>query len=82
MNGETIPYNEEFRAFFERQQRGLQEGKKISYTVLRKNEAGAQQEVELAANAVVVDREVKHLLGVNEQATPAQVALRKSWMGK
>jgi predicted metalloprotease with PDZ domain len=81
MNGETIPYNDQFKDFFERQQRSLEEGKKISYTVLRKNEAGVQQEVELAANAIVVEREIRHLLGLNDQATPDQVSLRKSWIG-
>ena len=82
MNGEAIPYNDQFKAFFERQQLGLQEGKKLSYTVLRKNEAGVSEEVELAANAIVVEREVRHLLGFNEQATPTQLSLRKSWIGK
>lgn len=82
MNGEPIPYNDEFRDFFTRQQQSLQVGKPLSYTVLRKNEAGTQQEVELKANAIVVEREVKHLLGWNEQATPEQLALRKSWISQ
>lgn len=80
MNDEVIPYNEQFRDFFQRQQQSLQEGKKISYTVLRKDESGAAKSVELSADAIIVEREVKHLLGLNEQATPAQLALRKSWM--
>jgi predicted metalloprotease with PDZ domain len=82
MNGDTIPYNDQFKAFFERQQQGLQKGKKISYTVLRKNEGGVAQEVDLSADIIVVDREVKHLLGFDEQATPAQLALRNSWITK
>jgi predicted metalloprotease with PDZ domain len=82
MNGEVIPYNDQFKAFFERQQKGLQEGKKLSYTVLRKNEGGTSQEVELSADIIIVDREVKHLLGLNEQATPTQLELRKSWISK
>jgi hypothetical protein len=82
LNGEPIPYNDEFRDFFTRQQQSLQVGKPFSYTVLRKNEAGAQQEVELKANAIVVEREVRHLLGWNEQATPEQLALRKSWISQ
>ncbi len=80
INGELIPYNQEFRAFFSRQQQSLQKGKTFSYTVQRKNDAGEQQEVELKTEAIVVEREVKHLLGINDQATPAQVSLRKSWM--
>jgi predicted metalloprotease with PDZ domain len=80
INGELIPYNQEFRAFFSRQQQSLQKGKTFSYTVQRKNEAGELQEVELKTEAIVVEREVKHLLGINDQATPAQVSLRKSWL--
>jgi predicted metalloprotease with PDZ domain len=82
MNGELIPYNDEFRDFFQRQQQNLSPGKTIAYTVLRKNEAGILREVELAAEVIVVNREVRHLLGLNDQATPDQVALRKSWISE
>jgi hypothetical protein len=58
----------------------LKEGGKLSYTVLRKNESGVRQEVELTADLKMVEREVKHLIGINEQATAEQVALRKSWL--
>lgn len=80
INGETIPYNDQFRDFIQRQQMNLKEGGKLSYTVLRKNESGARQEVELTADLKMVEREVKHLIGINEQATAEQVALRKSWL--
>jgi predicted metalloprotease with PDZ domain len=82
INGEVIPYNDQFKGFFERQQQGLQEGKKLSYTVLRKNESGTSDEVELTADIIIVDREVRHLLGFNDQASPGQLALRKSWISK
>lgn len=82
LNGESIPYNDQFRDFFQRQQQSLEVGKKITYTVLRKNEGGVAQEVELTADVIVVNREVRHLLGINEQATPAQVALRKAWLSE
>jgi predicted metalloprotease with PDZ domain len=82
MNGEVIPYNDQFKAFFERQQRGLEKGKKLSYGVLRKNESGTSEEVELSAEIMIVDREVKHLLGFDDQATPTQLALRNSWISK
>jgi predicted metalloprotease with PDZ domain len=82
INGEIIPYNHEFRDFFQRQQLSLQEGKKLSYTVLRNDETGAQKEVELTADAIIVEREVKHLLGLDEQADSTQVALRKSWLSE
>lgn len=82
LNGEVIPYNDQFRDFLQRQQQSLELGKKIAYTVLRKNETGVLQEVELSAEVMVVNREVKHLLGLNDRATPAQVALRKSWISE
>jgi predicted metalloprotease with PDZ domain len=80
INGEVIPYSDQFRTFIERQQQSLEPGKKISYTVLRKNETDVLREVELSTEVIIVNREVKHLLGLNEQATPAQVALRNSWI--
>ena len=80
INGDSIPYNNEFRDFIGRQQQSLEAGKKLSYTVLRKNEKGEMQEVELAANTIIVDREVRHLLGMNDQATPEQLSLRNSWI--
>jgi hypothetical protein len=82
LNGEEIPYNSEFKNFFQRQQESLQAGKKLSYSVLRKDSTGTLKEVELSADAIVVEREVKHLLGVNAQATPEQVSLRNAWIGE
>ncbi len=82
INGEIIPYNEQFRDFFERQQQSLEVGKKLSFGVLRKNETGSLEEVELTADVMIVNREVRHLLGMNDQATPEQIALRKSWMSE
>jgi hypothetical protein len=60
----------------------LEVGKKLSFGVLRKNETGALEEVELTADVMIVNREVRHLLGMNDQATPEQIALRKSWMSE
>ena len=80
INGEVVPYNNEFRDFFARQQGALEEGKKLSYTVLRKNEAGELKEVDLSAEVIIVDRVVRHLLGMNDNATPEQLELRKAWL--
>lgn len=80
INGEVIPYNNEFRDFFARQQQSLEEGKKLGYTVLRKDDTGELKEVELTADVIIVDREVRHLLGMNDQATPEQLALRQAWI--
>ena len=80
INGELVPYNNEFRDFFGRQQEALEQGKKLNYTVLRKNEAGEYKEIELSADVIIVDRVVRHLLGMNDQATPEQLELRKAWL--
>ena len=82
INGELIPYNQQFSSFLERQQNSLIEGKTLSFTVLRKNEAGTNQEVELSAPIIMVDREVRHVLGFNEKASPQQLSLRKSWLSE
>ena len=82
INGELIPYNQQFSSFLERQQNSLIEGKTLSFTVLRKNEAGANQEIELSGPIIMVDREVRHVLGLNEKASPQQLSLRKSWISE
>src|SRR5690606_15241526 len=81
INGELIPYNQEFPAFIQKQQQSLVEGKPLLYTVVRKDQAGASKEVELSANAFTVEREIRHLIGWNDQATPEQIALQKAWIG-
>ncbi|NJM24824.1 MAG: hypothetical protein HC859_04185 [Bacteroidia bacterium] len=67
-------------AFIYRQQSGLAEGGTLSYTVLRKNEAGEMKEVELSAPVKKVELTRKHLLKFAENATPEQLTLREAWL--
>jgi predicted metalloprotease with PDZ domain len=81
INGEPIPdLGPEIGPYIEKQQASLKEGGTLSYTVLRKNEQSENQEVELKAEIKKVNRTKKHILEFNPDATPGQLALRKSWL--
>ena len=84
INGEDIPDlgSPEVGAFFQRQLASLEEGKDISYTVLRKNSNGEDKETILTAPVKKVKISQRHLLAPNPQATPDQLALREAWLGK
>jgi predicted metalloprotease with PDZ domain len=84
INGEDIPDlgSPEVGAFFQRQLAGLEDGKEISYTVLRKNSNGEEKETTLTAPVQKVQISQRHLLAPNPQATPDQLALREAWLGK
>jgi predicted metalloprotease with PDZ domain len=83
INGETIPdLGADFRPFIERQQQSLKEGGSLSYTVLRKNEAGEEKSVELTAPVKKVERKKKFVLAFDDNATPEQLATRKAWLSK
>lgn len=81
MNGEIIPdLGPEFGVFITKQQQGLAEGNTIFFGVLRKNEAGEQQELELKAPVKKVERKKKFIITFNESPTAEQSALRESWL--
>lgn len=81
MNGEAIPeYGPGLGAFIGKQQQGLEEGKTLSYGVLRKNEAGEQKEIELKAPVKKIELKRKFIMSFNKDATPEQLALRDSWL--
>ena len=81
MNGETIPdLGPEIGPFIEKHQIGLEEGKKLSYTVLRKNESGERVEKELSTEVKKVSRPRRHVLKFNESASADQLAARKAWL--
>lgn len=84
INGEEIPDlgSPDVGEFFQRQLAGLEEGKDISYTVLRKNSNGESKETILTAPVQKVKISQRHLLAPNPQATPDQLSLRKAWLGK
>ncbi len=84
INGEEIPElgSPDFGAFIQRQLLSLEEGKDLSYTVLRTDSNGDRKETILTAPVEKVDITQRHVLAPNPQATPEQLALRKAWLGR
>jgi predicted metalloprotease with PDZ domain len=81
INGEQIPdLGPELGSFIQKNMMGLQEGKTLSYTVMRKDGTGTNKEVELSAPVVKIDMVRKHNLSPSPVATPQQLALRDSWL--
>jgi predicted metalloprotease with PDZ domain len=81
MNGEELPpVGPELGGFFGRQRAGLVEGKTVSYTVLRKNDAGELKEVELKAPVEKIEIKQAHLLSFDETADAEKLLVRKSWL--
>jgi predicted metalloprotease with PDZ domain len=83
INGEELPgLGPDLGAFITRQQQSLKEGGTLSYTVLRKNEAGEYKPVELKAPVKKVERKRRYVLSFEENPTPDQLATRKAWLSK
>lgn len=83
MNGETIPdLGPDFPPFIRKHQTALAAGTTLSYTVLRKNDAGEEKTVELKAPAKQIERTWKYIITFDGNATPEQLALRKAWLEK
>jgi predicted metalloprotease with PDZ domain len=81
MNGEEMPkVGPELSTFFARQKSALVDGENITYTVLRKNEAGELKEVTLTAPAEKVENVQKHILTFDTDADAEKLALRKFWL--
>lgn len=82
VNGEEFPEigSPDFGAFIQRQLMSLEEGKDLSYTVLRKDSNGQTKETILTAPVQKVEITQRHLLAPNPQATPEQLALRQAWL--
>jgi predicted metalloprotease with PDZ domain len=81
INGEIMPdLGPDLGKFINKHQTALVEGGTLSITVLRKNDAGTESEVELKAPVKKVERKKKFILTFNESATPEQLALRQSWL--
>lgn len=83
INGEEIPeLGPEFRPYIEKQNQSLKEGGSLSYTVLRKNDAGEEKPVELKATVQKVQRVMKFVIAFDPNATAEQLAVRKAWLSK
>jgi predicted metalloprotease with PDZ domain len=81
INGEEMPkLGPALQGYIEKIKGGLKEGGTLTYTVLRKDEAGALKEITLEAPVKKVDRKRKHALELNPGATPEQLALRAAWL--
>jgi predicted metalloprotease with PDZ domain len=81
MNGEDLPpLGPELGNFFGRQKASLAEGKMLSYTVLRKNDAGELKEVELKAPVEKIEIKQAHLLSFDETTDAEKLLVRKAWL--
>lgn len=82
INGEEIPElgSPAVSPFIQRQMMSLTEGAELSYTVLRKDSTGQQQETILTAPVRMVPITQRHLIAPNPDATPDQLSLREKWL--
>lgn len=58
----------------------MKEGEKISYSVMRKNDAGEYKEVRLEATIEPTVVTKRHVLSFEENPTPEQLKLRTGWL--
>lgn len=83
INGEDFPdLGPEFGVFIGKHQQSLKEGGTLSYTVLRKNDAGEEKPVELKSTLKKVERKKRFVLTFDPNATPEQLATRNVWLSK
>ncbi|MDQ2657827.1 MAG: peptidase M61 [Bacteroidota bacterium] len=84
INGEEIPDlgSPDISSFLQRQLTSLEEGKNISFTVMRTNSNGEKKETVLTAPVQTVRITQHHLLAPNPQASPEQLQLRDAWLGR
>lgn len=83
INGEDLPdLGPDFPPFITKQQQSLKEGGTLSYTVLRKNEAGEEKPVELKGPVKKVERKRRFIIAFDENANAEQLATRKAWLSK
>ena len=58
----------------------MREKETLSYLVLRKNESGEWKEVRLSAPVRKIEVVKRHMVSFDENATAAQLTLRKAWL--
>lgn len=81
MNGEVMPdVGPDFEPFLKSQFANLGEGKTLAYTVWRKDEKGKFQTVELSTPNARIEITRRHIMEIDPDATPEQLALRDAWM--
>jgi predicted metalloprotease with PDZ domain len=81
INGEDMPeIGPALQGYIEKQKASLKVDGKITYTVVRKDEAGVLKEVTLEAPVIRIERKKRHQLDLNPNATAEQLALREAWL--
>jgi len=81
MNGEVMPeVGPDFEPFLKTQFANLGEGKTLAYTVWRKDEKGKFKTVELSTPNARIEITRRHIMEIDPDATPEQLALRDAWM--
>jgi predicted metalloprotease with PDZ domain len=81
INGDSIPdLGPDFGPFIQKQNVSLPELKTLSYTVIRKDDKGESRIVDLTAPVTKIKMSRRHNVEPAEDATPEQLALRKTWL--
>lgn len=81
INGEDLPgLGPELGAFIGKVHESLSEGNTLSYTVIRANEEGQQEEVELSTEIFKVEIPQQYVLEFVENPSDEQLALREAWL--
>ena len=81
INNEPIPpLGPEIQPYFDKTKKELTEGGTLRYTVLREGDDKKLKEINLEAVIKKVERQKKHWLEVNPNATAEQVELRNAWL--
>lgn len=81
INGQAIPpLGPEIGPFIGNIQNSLDEGQTLSYTVLRKDDEGNFNEVELSSPVFKVQAVQQHLFELMENPTEKQLLIREAWL--
>ncbi|MCW5909753.1 MAG: peptidase M61 [Cyclobacteriaceae bacterium] len=81
INGKAIPdLGPGIGEFFDKAAQGLHEGETLSYSILRKDSAGALQPLELKAKVITIDIVEHHILSFDDDISPEKLLVRKAWL--
>lgn len=81
VNGQPLPaVGPELAGFLNSTLRSLEEGKQLTYSIVRADTAGTYQKLELGATVVKVPSTKRHVISFNAAPTAEQLAIRNSWI--
>ena len=81
INGQELPpLGPEIGPFIGNIQNNLGDGQTLSYTVLREDEEGILNEVELSTEVFKVEAVQQHLFELMENPTEKQLLIRDAWL--